>query len=256
MMKRKYGWKRDHPDHRDRVYGVAAHVMQTLPRKVDLRVKCPDLYNQADSNTCTGQSTGFAIHYDRGIESPGVDIESLQPSALFPYYNGRTLDHSEDMDGGCQIRNVMKGLNKYGYCDEELWPFDLDKICVRPATAAYEQASHRDIVDYRRVGQSADLIRAALASERPVIFGISIYTSFESDQVATSGEIPMPGSKESFLGGHAIAAVGYDDDLQLVIFRNSWGIGWGDRGYGYLPYRLVFDPNLAADFWTVKTVPQ
>jgi C1A family cysteine protease len=255
MKPRRYGWKRDHPDHRDRLFGVSAHVMQALPRQVDLRVKCPDLYNQIDTQSCTGQATKFLIHFDRGVENPGKDIETMEPSALFQYYNGRLLDGSEDMDGGCQIRNVMKSMNEHGYCDEELWPFDPDKICVKPSVQAYEQAAKRNIVDYRRVGQSADLIRAALASERPVVCGISIYDSFESDTVAGSGEVPMPGDKESFLGGHAIALVGYDDDAQFFTFRNSWGIGWGDKGYGFLKYGFVLCPDLAADFWVIKAVP-
>lgn len=255
MRARRYGWKRDHPDHRDRLFGVAAHIMQALPRQVDLRVKCPDPYNQLDTQTCTGQATKLAIHFDRGVENPGVDIESLEPSSLFQYYNGRTLDDSQDLDGGCQIRNVMKAMNQSGYCDEALWPFDPDKVCVKPPPEAYEQGSHRDIVDYRRVAQSMDLICAALASERPVICGISLYDSFESDTVMTSGEIPMPNGKESFLGGHAIVLVGYNKDLRIFIFRNSWGIGWGDKGYGYLPEIYVVNPDLAADFWTIRTVP-
>ena len=47
----------------------------------------------------------------------------------------------------------------------------------------------------------------------------------------------MPDASEPVLGGHAVAAVGYDDAAQCFIIRNSWGAGWGDRGYCYMPYQ-------------------
>ena len=35
-------------------------------------------------------------------------------------------------------------------------------------------------------------------------------------------------------GGHAVAIVGYDDNG--FIFKNSWGTGWGDKGYGWVSF--------------------
>ena len=73
------------------------------------------------------------------------------------------------------------------------------------------------------------------------------------DAVAASGFAPMPGPNEQFLGGHAVMLVGYDDSQTAFIVRNSWGSSWGQAGYFTLPYEYVCDPNLASDFWTVKT---
>ena len=36
---------------------------------------------------------------------------------------------------------------------------------------------------------------------------------------------------ETARGGHAIALVGYTPDRFIV--RNSWGTGWGDKGFAY-----------------------
>ncbi len=64
----------------------------------------------------------------------------------------------------------------------------------------------------------------------------------------------MPGHGEKAVGGHAVLAVGYDDTKQRVIVMNSWGTGWGVKGYFTLPYGYLTDSNLADDLWTIRLV--
>ena len=71
-----------------------------------------------------------------------------------------------------------------------------------------------------------------------------------SSETAKTGVIQMPRAKEQVLGGHAIVIVGYDDEQKRVKFVNSWGAGWGDHGFGYLPYDYV--TKYMSDAWTFK----
>merc|ERR1711918_21674 len=37
-------------------------------------------------------------------------------------------------------------------------------------------------------------------------------------------------------GGHAMTVVGFDDEKNHFIIRDSWGKNWQDNGYCYYPY--------------------
>jgi hypothetical protein len=87
-------------------------------------------------------------------------------------------------------------------------------------------------------------MRAALAQQRPIVFGVSVYESFESGTVAASGVVPMPSPHEGMLGGHAMLAAGYDDSRRVFIVRNSWGVDWGLKGYCTMPYDYLTNPDL------------
>jgi C1A family cysteine protease len=88
-----------------------------------------------------------------------------------------------------------------------------------------------------------------------------VYSSYT--QANTSGKIPFPTAGEKVVGGHAVDAVGYDDNMKIkntnagaaettgaLLIRNSWGTGWGAAGYGWLPYDYVLK-GLAVDWWSL-----
>jgi C1A family cysteine protease len=66
----------------------------------------------------------------------------------------------------------------------------------------------------------------------------------------------MPEPDERTLGGHAVVAVGYKTIRGQLYFecRNSWGPGWGDHGYFWLPAAYVTSSSLASDFWVIEHV--
>ena len=105
---------------------------------------------------------------------------------------------------------------------------------------------------FSKMGTDLNDLKDCLVSGYPFLFGISVYESFESASTRASGIVPMPAEGEKKLGGHAVLAVGYDDDKKQFIFRNSYGPDWGKSGYGYMPYDFV--TKYGFDFWEVKKV--
>jgi C1A family cysteine protease len=97
-------------------------------------------------------------------------------------------------------------------------------------------------------------MRGCLAAGYPFVFGFTVYQSFESADVARTGRVELPRPGEGVVGGHAVMAVGYDDLAERFVVRNSWGTGWGKRGYFTMPYAYLTQSSLADDFWTIRAV--
>lgn len=250
-MKRRYNWIPDRPDFRDHPYRIAHGAAATLPPRVDLRPLCSPVEDQGELGSCTGNAIVGALEFLEMKSRPSGKGPVPDLSRLFVYYQERVIEHDVGQDNGAQIRDGVKACAKVGVCTEPAWPYDVAKFAKKPSAAAYKDARARKISDYLRV-MTLDGVRANLADGFPVVFGFSVYESFESAAVAKSGIVPMPKKTERMVGGHAVLAVGYDDKAKRIIVRNSWGTGWGLKGYFLLPYGYITDRGLSDDFWTVR----
>jgi C1A family cysteine protease len=244
-MRINYGWIPDLPDKRDLLFKF--RQVGTLPRKVDLRSICPPIESQGSLGSCTANALTGAIEILKIKD--GLPIVHM--SRLFVYYNERKIEGTIDFDSGAAIRDGIKTLARNGVCTEEKWPYDIKKFQIRPSISCYLQAKKNQIQEYYRIENLKDM-KICLADGFPFVFGFSVYESFETSEVSKTGNAPMPLKNEKLRGGHAVVAVGYDEDKKVFIIRNSWGEGWGDKGYFTLPMAYLEDNNLSADFWQIK----
>lgn len=249
----RYGWQPDLPDQRDHLFAVRPAVATKLPVSVDLRPKCPPVVDQGQLGSCTANALANA-HLFSQMRQPGG--QDRLPSRLFIYWNERNLEGSVDSDSGAQIRDGIKVLAKLGAPPEEVWPYAIAKFAAKPPAKAYQVALSHQALGYQRVTQSLAQLKGALAEGFPVVFGFTVYESFESEAVAKTGNVPLPAPTERSLGGHAVMAVGYDDSKQVFRVMNSWGPGWGQKGFFTLPYAYLVSKDLASDFWTLRLVEE
>ena len=253
-MERKiagYGWNRDLPDGRDFMYGAPAEVVRQLPESVDLRSGCPPVYDQGQLGSCTANAIGGALEF---AQIKQKSKSPFTPSRLFIYYNERVIEHTVDSDSGAQIRDGVKSVHKLGAPPETDWPYDINQFSHKPPEKAYTDAKNYQTILYQRVTPTLGQLKGCLASGFPFVFGFTVYESFESQEMANTGHLGMPGSGEKQLGGHAVLAVGYQDSSQSFIVRNSWGADWGIKGYFTMPYPYLLQETLASDFWTIRSV--
>jgi C1A family cysteine protease len=247
---RHYGWIPDQPDQRDHLYAAPPQFLTALPPSTDLRAQCPPIYDQGMLGSCTANAIAGAIEFDRMKQSIGDFV----PSRLFIYYNERAIEGTVSIDSGAMIRDGIKSVASDGVCPEPEWPYDITNFTRRPTAKCYADAKLDRAVSYQSIIQDLNQMKGCLASGYPFVFGFTVYESFESDAVRTSGHAPMPGSLERAVGGHAVMAVGYDHAQQWFLARNSWGAGWGLKGYFTLPYAYLIQPGLSQDLWTIRLV--
>jgi C1A family cysteine protease len=256
---RGFGWRPQLPDARDKLY--TARLKGLPPTEYDLRPSMPAVYDQGQLGSCTGNAIAAAMEYERDRQG----LSDFVPSRLFIYYNERALEGTVSSDSGAVIRDGIKVVNREGVCPETLWPYDIGVFTVKPPKRCYVAAEKDKAVQYEAIQTLGDL-KDAIASNLAVVFGFTVYQSFESQSVAQTGVMPMRQPGEAPVGGHAVVAVGYSDPKSHVIVRNSWGPSWGDRGYFYMPYEYltgskvssdsspISRAHLASDFWAIQMV--
>ena len=218
-----------------------------LPPKVDLRPKLPTPYDQGSLGSCTANALCAAFQ----AEDP-----KFMGSRLFIYYNERKVEGTIEEDAGAQLQDGINTMKIYGVCPESDWPYDITKYSQTPHPICYSDALKHHVISAFNINNDMNSIKNCLASGYPFVVGIMIFTSFESQEVAKTGIVPMPTQDEECLGGHAVLVCGYDDSTHHWILRNSWGTQWGDHGYFYLPYVYLLDSSLSTDMWYVSRVEE
>jgi len=248
--------------------GLTTDIEDTtsLPSTVDLRLWCSEVENQGRLGSCTAHAAVGIVEY---FQKRAFD-KHLEGSRLFVYKATRNLMKVTG-DTGAWLRDTMGALVLCGVPPEKYWPYtdkspDFDE---EPTSFLYSLADNYEALKYfshDSLGSniSTDKVLASvkrfLAAGVPSMFGFFGFPSFSQSEV--KGEIPFPCQGEQAKWGHAVAAVGYDDNKCIknficdktttgaLLIRNSWGPDWGDGGYGWLPYEYV-NKRLALDFWSL-----
>ncbi|MEO0085199.1 MAG: C1 family peptidase [candidate division WOR-3 bacterium] len=271
------GWLRDFPDFRD-LTPASPEIKPALAKavsrsagkekagedgKVDLRQWCSPIEDQGDLGSCTAHAgVGMVEFHERKRNGKHMDA-----SRLFLYKVTRQMAGLQG-DSGAFLRTTMGALVLFGTPPEMYWPYNVADFDKDPPAFCFAYAQNYQALKYYRLdppGTPTDRIleqvKQHLASELPLMFGFTVFSSISEAQ--KTGKIPFPTRGDRFSGGHAVMAVGYDDKLVIkpanpqgqtttgaLLIRNSWGSGWGDGGYGWLPYQYVLD-GLASDWWAL-----
>jgi C1A family cysteine protease len=205
------------------------------------------VYDQGSLGACTAHALVGAVEYlSLRQQREGVPVyDAVRPSRLGLYWDERNTEGTLATDAGAVLSDGVGVLGRLGWRTEDEWPYDVTRFADAPAGFFLTQR----LTSSTPLGHDVDEIRYKLALGYPVAFGAAV---FEQIMDAPNGAIALPSGDS--IGGHAMLLVGYDDDAQVFLVRNSWGTSWGDNGYGTIPYAYIRDATLTDEVYSMESI--
>jgi C1A family cysteine protease len=144
--------------------------------------------------------------------------------------------------GNCEQGGSISSASNYirstGLPHESYFPYTAkDNSCTNAQTGWTADAGKITSWSYVcTTTVNLDAIKNALASKGPLVTTMDVYGDFYSYRGGV-----YEYSSGSYQGGHAVLIVGYTDDSSRADggyfkVKNSWGSGWGDKGFFLIGY--------------------
>jgi len=252
----RLGWRSPGiPDQRDIPYSFQARLLDPADTMFQ-RVDEPPVKDLIIGPICDQDQLGscgaFASTSNMVATDQEVTGQSKNLSQLWLYYHYRERFGHVEYDDGVFNRELMKVLAEEGCCLEEDWPYILANWDKKPPLETYARAIPNRILSYHAIYTLDDMIQC-IASGFGFFGGIVWYESGDSLYTEKTGRIELPKQGDKPLGGHDIFFSKYDKHKGLFGGPNSWGKEWGDAGKFTIPFEYLTNPNLAGDFWTIRS---
>jgi C1A family cysteine protease len=250
MPLHRYTWRPSPPDPRNIVTALTDEEVAAAPAEFDPTghflpapsgtLSIPSVIDQLQIGSCTANA--FRTTLLRALIAAGISPQEV--SRLHIYGGERTIEGTFPEDSGAIGHDAFKFARKQGVAYEPEWPYGDGSTFAAEADYKHAQAAEaKYFVDqYSHPHPDEATFKAVLSGGKYIAFGFTVYTEFESAEVATTGVVPLPKRGERVLGGHEVVAVGYLilDGKLYFICQNSWGTGWGKSGFFLFPAEYLF----------------
>lgn len=201
--------------------------------------------DQGPRGTCLAFAAS-AVHEQARLRRRGEPRPELGEELL--YWRCKQLDGNRE--DGTSVDSAHGALKQPGQSAAELWPYDGNRDSRASVYAPPEAALDTSVLRRATLSEitaSAENIRSQLQGGRPVLLAIRLWHQFFGDH---RGVLNAPSPQQLIPGGHAVVAVGFDEDAGWFLIRNSWGNSWGLVGHAQLPEAAL--KTIILGGWTIE----
>ena len=244
MTEYKLNYQFQKEDSRDYKYGLPTPLVKVKTISTFSLPIPKIILDQGNLGACVSNATAQAINMQTS--------NKFQLSRLLHYYIGRCMDTPNQLtnldDSGLDIRQACKIISQYGANMESVWSYNISKFAIIPPLSVFQGIKFFKKYKYTLINQDFKSLSTYLTTTNsPIIFGLNVYSSLMTDQVAKTGQVPYPNIKtETLEGGHCMIIIGYNTTQFICV--NSWGSSWGNKGLCYIPQAYLLNSTLASDF--------
>lgn len=207
-----------------------------LPASVDLRAPWWTIGDQKNTGSCVGWASTDGVARYHFVKAGRLD-KKVMLSPRFTWMASKETDHAVDRPetmldcAGTYLKTAADVLRKFGAVTDDLVPFILQAaMYTGNEDDFFATAATRKIASYFNLQRNLQNWKNWLATSGPILVGLSVDDTFY-DATSTNGKLDTF-QPNTVAGGHAVCLVGYKADGRFII-RNSWGTGWGDKGFAY-----------------------
>ena len=205
-----------------------------VPARKDLRQSWWRIQDQGSTGSCVGWAAADGVlrwHFVRAgriatneLLSPRFQWIAAKETDAF---NTRPTTFVEAE--GTSLKAALDVSRKFGAVKDSVLPFESGRPYQGNAKTFYAIAAQLKISMYFNLGHELESWRTWLATKGPILTRLNVDSTWEK-ATATKGKLELY-RPQTAKGGHAVTLVGYTPETFIV--RNSWGTGWGDRGFAH-----------------------
>jgi len=207
-------------------------TINNLPGKIDWREHngknwMTSVKNQGICGSCSAFAINAVIEAKINIQNnnPKIDRDLSEAHIFFCNDN--------DCDGGSSFSELASSIKNDGVCDELSFPYGTAEIgeTLNCDLSRNWRCNAVSIKGYKYLDPDIDNIKNALITYGPLSASMDVYVNFE---LYIGGIYDDPVG--DVIGCHAVCIVGYDEEDQCWICKNSWTKLWGESGYFRIKY--------------------
>jgi len=187
--------------------------------------------NQGGCGSCVAFGAVAAVESKVKILRGAAYAVDLSEAHLFyciARSQGRTCAGAS---GGWWPEPSQIGFRDIGVADEACYPYVSGDANCTGRCSDWQSRVVRT-TGYTKLG-GIQATKDWVANQGPVQACFTVYSDFY--YYYQSG-VYRKTANATVIGGHCVCIVGYDDNLQCWICKNSWGTSWGESGYFRIGY--------------------